>query len=186
MLGDACEGGIEAALATAALRAALRADDGRRLPDPEELLTRANRILWESTAGGWWGGLWLGQLDLNKGRCDYVSAGRPMSLWLRPDGWASLAKPCAPLGLEPVIAWERKQLTLSPGESLFVCNRNIAETSNQYGMPLGEIALSRALRNELAAPPERMIEIVRDLLETYAPQPIQRDRSILIVKRLPA
>ncbi len=156
------------------------------MPDPEELLERANRILWESTAGGWWAGLWLGQLDLNKGRCDYVSAGRPSALWLRGDGWASLAKPGEPLGIEPTIAWERKQLIINPGESLFVCNRGITETSNQYGVPLGDIALSRALRSELTAPPERMIELVRDLIETQVQQSIQRDRSILIVKRLPA
>ncbi len=68
--------------------------------------------------------------------------------------------------MEPTIAWERKQLIINPGESLFVCNRGIVETSNQYGMPLGEIPLSRTLRDELTAPPERMIERVRDLLET--------------------
>ena len=75
-------------------------------------------------------------------------------------------------------------MILSPGESLFVCNRGIAETNNQYGLPLGDATLARTLREELTAPPERMIERVRDLLETQVQQAIQHDRSILMVKRL--
>jgi len=197
MLGDACEGGLEAALASAALRAALRAADDTPL-DIDELLRRANRILWESSAGNWWAGLWMGQLNLADGRCHFTAAGRPNALWLKPDGWASLVKPSEPLGLTPVIQTERKKpLILSPGQSLVVCNRGIMETADARGRPLDDAALSRLLLKELAAPPQRMIDLVHDALP--APNDVSfplaegrdeenrsrpQDRSILVVQRL--
>ncbi len=58
--------------------------------DIDELLQRANRILWESSAGNWWAGLWLGQLNLADGRCHFGAAGRPTGLWLKPD-WLGIA-----------------------------------------------------------------------------------------------
>jgi hypothetical protein len=185
MLGDACDGGLEAALASTALRAALKASD--MPPDIDELLRRANRILWESSAGNWWAGLWLGQLNLANGRCDFAAAGRPSALWLQPDSWASLVKPSEPLGLEPLIQpAEKKPLILSPGESLVVCNRGVMETSDKRGRPLDEAAISRLLLTELSASPQRMVDKVRDWLpaldrQFHKPQ----DRSILVVQRQP-
>jgi hypothetical protein len=198
MLGDTCDGGLEATLASTALRAALRVGEMPR--DVDELLLRTNQILWESAAGNWWAGLWLGQLNLADGRCQFAAAGRPSALWLKPDGWASLVKPSEPLGLEPVIQpKEKKPLILSPGQSLVVCNRGIMESSDPQGRPLDEAALSRSLLNNLAAPPQQMIDAIRDLLP--APRDLRRpleagwngddrpkpqDRSILVVQRLPS
>jgi hypothetical protein len=204
MLGDACDGGLEAAIASTALRAALRAASESPL-EVDELLRRANRVLWESSAGNWRAGLWLGQLNLLNGRCQFTAAGRPSAMWLKPDGWASLVKPSEPLGLTPVIQTERKSpLILSPGESLVVCNHGIMDTCNERGRPIDEAALSAMLRQELAASPQRIIERVRDWLPNSArvspftlttggvpfdpsrnerPQSVQ-DRSILVVQRL--
>ncbi len=183
MLGDACDGGLEAALAATALRAALRANETPL--DIDELLRRANRILWESSAGNWWAGLWLGQLNLTDGRCHFGVAGRPTGLWLKPDGWTSLVKPCEPVGLNPVMQLEKKKpVILVTGQSLVICNRGIMEVSDLNGRPVDEAALSRILMKDLTASPERMIELVRDWLPASQIQKPQ-DRSMLVVKRLP-
>jgi phosphoserine phosphatase RsbU/P len=185
MLGDACDGGLEAALACTALRAALRASDTPL--DIDELLQRANRILWESSAGNWWAGLWLGQLNLTNGRCHFGSAGRPTGLLLKPDGWTSLAKPSEPIGLNPVIQLEKKKpLILAPGQSLVICNRGVMETSDQDGRPVDEGTLSRLLMKDLSTTPQQMIELVRNWLPPQNRQ-IQnpQDRSMLVVRRLP-
>ena len=185
MLGDACDGGLEAALASSALRAALRADEMQL--DIDQLLRHANRILWESSAGNWWAGLWLGRLNLADGRCHFASAGRPSAMWIKPDGWASLAKPSEPLGLEPIMQFDKKEpLILSPGQSLVVCNRGIMESSDHNGRPTDEAALARLLLNDLSASPQRMIDLVRDWLPLPNRQ-FQRpqDRSMLVVNRLP-
>ncbi len=184
MLGDACDHGVEAALTAAALRGALRAEEYNPVAF-HRLIARANRVLWETGCGTQWAGLWLGQLSLENGHIDFVSAGRPTAISLRADGWNSLSKPCQPLGLEPSCAWERKQLLVKPGESLFVCNRGMIETSNDVGRAIDEAALAQSLRGELNAPPERMIEMVRELVEAHARKPAQWDRSVLVLKRLP-
>lgn len=183
MLGDACDGGLDAALAVAALRAALRA--GEMPIDVGELFRRANRILWESSAGDWWAGLWLGQLNLADGRCHFAAAGRPSALWLKPDGWASLIKPTEPLGLEPTIQLHQKQpVTLSPGQSLIVCNRGITESSDQRGRPLDDATLAHLLLKDPTADPQRIINSMRDWLpgpDREYQQPL--DRSMLVLKR---
>jgi serine phosphatase RsbU (regulator of sigma subunit) len=183
MLGDACDGGVEAALSSAALRAALRTND-RPPIDLAAMLIDANRVLWESSAGGWWAGLWAGQIDLKAGRCEFASAGRPSALCLRNDRWLSLVKPQEPLGLEPIFKPQPKQIILTPGESLVVCNRGIMDAVDERGRPMEEAALARSLMNELAQPPERLVDAVCDRLAAHAVQPDQWDRSILIVKRL--
>ncbi|HEY2827125.1 MAG TPA: SpoIIE family protein phosphatase [Pirellulales bacterium] len=185
MLGDACDTGLEAALASTALRAALRA--GEMPLDIDELLRRANRILWESSAGNWWAGLWLAQLNLADGRCHFAGAGRPSALWLKPDSWVSLIKPSEPLGLEPNQTFgEKKPLLLAPGQSLVICNRGIMESSDVNGRPLDEAALSHLLLKELSGPPQRSIDSVRDwLTETDRQFRKPQDRSMLVVQRLP-
>jgi phosphoserine phosphatase RsbU/P len=185
MLGDACDAGLEAALASTALRAALRASETPL--DIDELLRRANRIMWESSAGNWWAGLWLGQLNLADGLCHFGAAGRPSGLLLKPDGWASLVKPSEPLGLNPIVQLEKKKpVILAPGQSLVISNRGVMETSDPSGRPLDEAALSRFLLKDLSAPPQRMIERVRDWLSPPDRQfQKPQDRSMLVVKRLP-
>ncbi len=195
MLGDACDDGIDAAIASSALRASLRIDDDETF-DIDRLVSRANRILWENSSGAWWAGLWLGQIQLDDGRCDFSAFGRPSGLLLRgtsarrtkegATGWASLIRPTEPLGLEPVIKPAKKKLILSPGESLVVCNRGVMEACNDKGRPMDEAIIARSLLNNLHTPPERMIEIVRDLLKSQSGSGIPHDRSILVVKRLPS
>ncbi len=184
MLGDACDGGIDAALSSAALRAALRTNEEPPV-DLASMLQQANRVLWESSAGGWWAGLWAGHINLKEGRCDFASAGRPSAMWLRQDSWLSLVKSNEPLGLEPIFKPQPKQIILTPGESIVVCNRGIMDAMNERGRPLEESALARSLLTEIQQPPERLIDIVCDRLAAHAVNPDQMDRSILIVKRLP-
>jgi serine phosphatase RsbU (regulator of sigma subunit) len=184
MLGDACENGIEAALASTALRTALRATAESRL-NVDELLRRANQLLWESSSGNWWAGAWLGQIDLNQGRCDFSSLGSPTALWLRDDGWASLAKPAEPLGLEPMLKPEKKQIILAPGQSLVVCNRGLMEASDERGRPIDEAKLAESLLKHASAKPDRILEAIRDTLSRRAWPTPARDRGILVVKRLP-
>ena len=138
----------------------------------------------------WWAGMWLGQIKLDEGHCDYATFGRPTGLWLRNTSnagpmplkgmggegrgtskrqtvsdqntaWASLIKPTQPLGLEPLTKPEKKRIILAPGDSLVVLNRGIMETSDQRGRPLEESALANTLLDNLRAPPSQMIDIVR-------------------------
>jgi serine phosphatase RsbU (regulator of sigma subunit) len=149
------------------------------------MLDEANRVLWESSAGGWWAGLWLAHIDLKGGRCDFASAGRPSALCLRDDRWLSLVKPQEPLGLEPIFKPQPKQIILTPGESLVVCNRGIMDALDERGRPMEEAALARSLSTELSRPPERLIDVVCDRLAAHAIRPDALDRSILVIKRLP-
>lgn len=185
MLGDACDDGLQAALAATALRAVLRATDDGKSAGLDEMMRRANRVLWENSAGNWWAGAWLGKLDLTDGRCQIAQAGRPTSLWLRPDGWESLTNPVDPLGVQPLVQIDRKPAILSPGEALVVCNRGVMETYDKRGRPLEEAAVARTLQARLELPPQQLIKTVLECLEQHSKQLDRRDRSILVVQRLP-
>jgi serine phosphatase RsbU (regulator of sigma subunit) len=180
MLGDSCESGIEAAIASSALRATLRSGDDRAF-DLNHTLATANLVLWESGAGSWTAGLALAHLDLCEGRCSFIAAGQPEMIWLRSDGWSSLIPQSQPLGLDPTMDAELKRIRLHHGDSLLIYNRAIADARLATSMESQQSHLVRALRGEPDAPAERMVEIVRELLDANA---CTRDRSVLIVKRL--
>lgn len=206
MLGDACEGGYEAALASTALRAALRMADLSQA-ELADLLERVNQALWEVSAGGWWGGLWLGKIDLAKGRCDFATAGRPAVWWLRIDGWASLAKPSEPLGLEPNIKRKPRRVLLAPGESIVVCNRGLIDATGENGRPLDQAAIAEALIQQQMRSPapaarsrrkasgqsaasagnlsaEKMLEILRQEFESRITHRPDQDRAALYIHRM--
>ena len=113
---------------------------------------------------------WLGRLDLAGGNCQFSHAGRPTALWLKQQGWASLANPSEPLGLEPLQPIEKKSIVLSPGESLLVCNRGVMEASDQRGRPIEDAAIARALLENPTATPDSMIEQVRNWLRNHCRQ----------------
>jgi serine phosphatase RsbU (regulator of sigma subunit) len=211
MLGDACDGGVEAALASTALRSVLRAVDlsGYELG---ELLQQVNQSLWEISAGGWWGGLWLGKIDLAKGRCDFTTAGRPAVWWLRSDGWTSLAKPTEPLGLEPQITQKPQRVLLAPGQSLVVCNRGMIDATDENGRPLDQSAIAQSLiqqglsqspqaplaeeatntkrgkgKSALAKPglsTDKMIDLIRHEFDSRSKATLHADRALLLIQRL--
>jgi serine phosphatase RsbU (regulator of sigma subunit) len=144
--------------------------------DVAQILARANRILWETSAGAWWAGMWLGQIKLDEGHCDYATFGRPTGLWLR-----NTSSPLAPR-----IQEARRNLPLPLGESrgegrpankrTTPSDQNTAWASLiKPTQPLGLEPLTKPEKKRiLLAPGDSLVVCNRGIMETSD----QRGRSL--------
>jgi serine phosphatase RsbU (regulator of sigma subunit) len=183
-VGHSMDRGIEAALATAALKAALRAH-GQYYREAQQTLTRLNLTLWTGSAGDQHASLFYGLVETTTGRLLAASAGQPGALLMHTDGWESLTRVSARLGESPESAYEQFGYELVPGDVLVLLSDGVREAMDVEGRPLGETAVAELLQGHLDLPAVELAALVRHRVDSL-PSASDRDRSVLVVKRRPA
>ena len=142
--GHAMDRGIEAALAAAAMKAALRAH-GQYYREAQQTLRRLNLTMWTGSAGDHHGTLFFGLIQTSTGQINCASAGQPGVLLLRPDGWQSLSQVAPRLGESPEAEYEQHGYQLQPGETLVIFTEGVRDAADAQGCPLGEAGVAEAL-----------------------------------------
>lgn len=184
-VGDALDKGVEAAMAAAALKTAVRCH-GRYRRDPDRLLEQVNLTVWTGSAGDQFATLFYGLIDTAAGRVRYAMAGHPAVVLLRPEGWQSLSQATPPLGQSPETKYRHHRRRLRPGEALLVFSEGIRDALDEQGRPLGESGLAEPLRARLELPADKLVALARDRLEAHTTPPQRDDRAVLVVKRPPS
>ncbi|MGA2067475.1 MAG: SpoIIE family protein phosphatase [Thermoguttaceae bacterium] len=182
-VGHAMDQGIEAALAAAALKAALRAH-GQYYREAQQTLKRLNLTLWTGSAGDQHATLFYGLLETATGRISSASAGQPGALLVRRDGWQSLSRASAPLGQSPESPYEQFGYELVPGEVLVLLGEGARDAADAAGRPLGESGVAEILQGHLDLSAAELVALVRRRLEDL-PAASHRDRTVLVIKRRP-
>lgn len=181
-VGDAMDGGVDAALAAAALKTAVRCH-GRSGPQPDRLLRQVNLTVWTGSAGDQSASLFFGLFDTGAGRVRYAAAGQPSIVLLRPDGWKPLSRATPPLGQGPETLFRPHQRRLRPGEALLVFTDGVRDALDERGRPLGEAGLAEPLCAHLDLSAEKLAALARDRLQAHALPPQRGDGTVLVVKR---
>jgi serine phosphatase RsbU (regulator of sigma subunit) len=186
-VGHAMEGGVQAALASSGLKAALRAH-GQYYREAQQTLKRLNLTLWAGSAGDQHATLFYGLIETATGRVCAASAGHPGALIIRADGWESLTQVSARLGEGPESLYEQTGYELQPGETLALFTDGALETPGADGRPLGEVGVGKLLQAAHAASATEMAAILRRQLDGPAnpgisARPSGRDRTVLVIKR---
>lgn len=186
-VGDAINEGMEAALSTAVVRAAVRSH-AQYQHNVARLLANVNLTLWTGSAGDQSANLFCGLVDTSTGLVRFASAGRVSVLLLgvdgRADDWRSMSQPSAALGTSPESSYQPQEYDLQAGESLVIFTNGFHDAADQAGRPLGE----RGLGGPLAAAAAKMsadelVALARDRLESHALRPEQSDRTVMVIKR---
>jgi serine phosphatase RsbU (regulator of sigma subunit) len=180
-VGHAMDGGIEAALAAGALKAALRAH-GQYYREAQQTLKRLNLTLWTGSAGDQYATLFYGLLETATGRLSSASAGQPGALLVRRDGWQSLSHPSARLGEGPESQYEQFGYELAPGEVLLLLSEGARDAADAEGRPLGEAGVAEIVRSRLDLSAAELAALVRRRLEDL-PAASRHDRTVLVIKR---
>jgi phosphoserine phosphatase RsbU/P len=174
--------GIEAALAAASTRAALRAH--AQYPHPvHEVVQELNRTLWTSSAGGQQAALCYGVCDPLHGRLHYASAGQVEMVLIRSDGWQSLSRTSPHVGEHPDVLVSACQLDLQPREALIVLVSGASGDTTPAQPPLGGADIAAALAGQLHRPAGELILLVRQKLEGRDRPAISGDCALLAVQR---
>ena len=141
----------------------------------EEVLTRANQRLCEGNDADMFVTAWMGILNLDTGRVVYANAGHNPPLTLGADGGCAYlrTKPGFVLGGMPGLRYRAQELTLRPGERLFLYTDGVTEATDGQDRLYGEERLQAALEQNRDAEPQALVEAVKADVDAFvgdAPQ----------------
>jgi phosphoserine phosphatase RsbU/P len=145
LLGDVSGKGIPAALVMASVRALFR-QIARTADQPDEILARLGRALWEEHGGVPYLAGVLARLDLDSRLVTWVNAGHPAALLVRGTEPRALRATGPPMGLLPDALYEAKELALVPGDTLVLVTDGITEALEAGGRVEERIAWTVAQR----------------------------------------
>ena len=138
VVGDVTDKGVPAALVMATTRAILRAA-AERLISPGEVLRRVNDVLYPDIPAKMFVTCLYAVLDPRDGLLQFANAGQDLPCLRTSDGLQELRATGMPLGLMPGMEYEQKEVSLKPGESVFMYSDGLVEAHNQqremFGLP---------------------------------------------------
>lgn len=181
-VADCLDGGVDASLCAAAVRATWRAvaNDVR---GPDEILARINHQMWCSSTGDQYAHLFVAFAEPNSGRVRYSAAGSPTVLLLEQNQWRSLVEPTLALGVDIEQLFECHELNLTRGQSLVTFTNGVLDALDERGRSLDLAKLGQWLLKHPQASAGQLVDLVRDFLETHCPGPKYDDRTILALRR---
>lgn len=166
-LGDASDHGGAGPSVIGQVREHLRALSEERT-DPEWLLAQANQRLQSRPPPGRFVTAFLGCLGQD-GELHWCSAGQgPVYVSRRArDDYDALPASSLPLGVEPDLRPRASVLRLRPGGRVVVLSDGIFDAANDAGQLLGPRRIKTVLDNTAGLPLEKVLSLVRDVLNTW-------------------
>ncbi|HJT34620.1 MAG TPA: SpoIIE family protein phosphatase [Pirellulales bacterium] len=172
---------LEAALAAASLRAALRAL-AEHVDEPNKLVERVSRTLWRGSPGDQSADLFYAVVAPGEGQVRYALAGQIEALVLSPRGVRRLSAPGPALGGDSEARYFDGHATIEPGEALLVFSPGVrALLQSADASPCFDDLVARLLPH-LDQPAAVLAELARDQLTTILAD-AAIDGAALVLKR---
>ncbi len=130
-MADVSDKGIPAAMFMMRAKAVLKrlAEEGRSV---EDMASAANSELWENNEGSMFVTVWIGFIDLDTGRVQYVHAGHTCPVLFGIDDPVFVKqKRQLMMGAMPEVNYQGQEFTLRPGESLFLYTDGVTEAEGE-------------------------------------------------------
>jgi serine phosphatase RsbU (regulator of sigma subunit) len=183
MIGDASGHGLPAALEARDVVVGLRMGAARNLKI-DATIERLNDILCGSTLSSRFVSLVYGELD-RSGWFDYINAGHPAPLVLRPHEARSLPESGRVLGVSPSSVYRIGHAEIPPGGLLLLYTDGVTECPSPSGEEFGVERLAGIAQVLLDAPAAHVVSAIFDALQAHAcgDRPPD-DASVLVVRRL--
>jgi serine phosphatase RsbU (regulator of sigma subunit)/pSer/pThr/pTyr-binding forkhead associated (FHA) protein len=183
VIGDVAGKGMPAALMMTSLQAKVQAL--AEVPgDPGAIVGRLNRSLIGTCPANRFITFFYAILDGASGGIDFCNAGHNPPILIRASGAIERLEGGGPvLGILPMIAYERQQCHMEPGDVLVLYSDGVTEATNPAGVEFEERlpALAASLRDRSSADIVQAIhEAVRDWI---AGQPPADDVTVVVARR---
>ena len=139
LIADVSDKGVPAALFMMRAKTIIKsiAQTGKPVA---EVVTEANDALCEGNGANMFVTAWIGEIDLESGRITYVNAGHNPPILLRADeqdGYLR-TRPGLVLGAMPGIKYRSQEVTLAPGDAIYLYTDGVTEQTNAQGEMFGE------------------------------------------------
>jgi serine phosphatase RsbU (regulator of sigma subunit) len=124
-------------------------------------------------------------LDPGSGRFTYTNAGHNPGLLARADGTVErLEANGVPIGLFPVVEYERAEVTLAPGDLVVLYTDGITEAANPRSDEFGLDRLQSVVRKHAQEPLVALAVAIETAVEVFADgTPFGDDRTLVLLRR---
>jgi len=182
IIGDALDGGLEAALSAANLKGLFRATD-RDGSESDAIMSRVSHAVWCGSRGDQFAACALATIEPSTGRVRFATAGSVSVLRIADAGWQSLSQPSPDLGTQPDIAFGIRELHLEPGELLILATDGVREACDADGRRWGEQALAETLMPHSSKSVDQLLDILREELAIHCGIESCDDQTVVMLKR---
>ncbi len=182
IIGDALDGGLDAALSAANLKGLFRATDRDGL-EPDAIVSRVSNAVWSGSQGDQFASAALATIESNTGRVHLATAGNVAVLRITDAGWQSLSQPSPVLGTEPDTAFANREVHLEPGELFVLATDGVCDARDDEGCRWGEQALAELLMPHCSKSVDQLLAMLRTELATHTGIEPNDDQTVLMLKR---
>ena len=184
-VGDVTGHGLVPALLMAQGRASLRAFS-RTLRDLRTVMRRLNDALAADMTEGRFMSLFLAFADPADGSVCWCNAGHvPPAIYRAATGEVERLEATAlVLGIRSGLSFKSRSTTLAPGDVLLLCSDGAVEASRADGERYGMDRLLQALKREVKAAPEAIVDAVRADIDRFTGgRPLEDDLTLVAIRR---
>lgn len=152
---------------------------------PDEICSKVSRRLFMKTPPERYVTAFIAAVDPGTGRLSYTNAGHNAGLLFRADGSVQrLEANGMPLGLFPVVEYEKVETTLAPGELLLLYTDGITEAANPKGDEFGLDRLQAVVGKYTSEPLVAIAVAIETAVEVFADgTPFGDDRTMVLLRR---
>jgi serine phosphatase RsbU (regulator of sigma subunit) len=152
---------------------------------PDLICAKVSRRLFMKTPPERYVTAFIAALDPATGRVSYTNAGHNPGLLVRADGTAQrLEANGMPLGLFPVLEYERVEIVLGPGDLLLLYTDGITEAANPKNEEFGLQRLEAVVRRHAQEPLVALAVAIETAVEVFADgTPFGDDRTMVLLRR---
>jgi len=127
----------------------------------------------------------IAALDPGSGRFSFTNAGHNPGLLVRADGTVQrLDANGLPLGLFPVVEYDKVEITLGPGDLVMLYTDGITEAANPTGEEYGLDRLQEVVRKYSQEPLVALAVAIETAVEVFVDgTPFGDDRTIVMLRR---
>jgi len=152
---------------------------------PDLICAKISRRLFMKTPPERYVTAFIAALDPATGRVSYTNAGHNAGLLVRADGTVQrLEANGMPLGLFPVVEYERVDVTLGPGDLVVLYTDGITEAANPAGDEFGLDRLQAVVRQYAQEPLVALGGWIETAVEVFADgTPYGDDRTVVMLRR---
>ena len=151
----------------------------------DQICTKVSRRLFKKSPPERYVTAFIAALDPGSGRLSYTNAGHNPGLLFRGDGSVQrLEANGMPLGLFPLVEYERVETTLARGELMLLYTDGITEAANPRGEEFGIDRLQNVVARYTREPLVAVAVAIETAVEVFADgTPFGDDRTMVLLRR---
>lgn len=182
LVADVSGKGIPAAMFMMTAKTVIK-DLAERGLSVNEIFTRANEKLCENNESGMFVTAWMGILDLKTGRMQFANAGHNPPLLKHADGSFEYLKTRAGFVLAGMEGFQYRinEITLNPGERIFLYTDGVPEATNADNMLYGEDRLLSFMNANASMEARELLPALKSDIDAFVGEAPQFDDITMLM-----